>query len=81
MYSVKRPSTLNLLFKNPAAFREQGPKWRKLSLMFKGMGLGYPKSIKVLKRRYEDALLSILHQQITKNRYKPMGSQGRENGQ
>jgi hypothetical protein len=64
-----------------AAFREQGPKWRKLPLMFKGMGLGYPKSIKVLKRRYEDALLSILHQQITKNCYKPMGSQGRENGQ
>jgi hypothetical protein len=64
-----------------AAFRHRGPKWKKLAFRFKDMGMGYPKSEKVLKRRYEDALLSILHQQITKNCYKPMGSQGRENGQ
>jgi hypothetical protein len=62
-----------------AAFRERGPKWKKLAFRFKDMGMGYPKSEKVLKRRYEDALLSILHQQLYKNCYKPMGSQGREN--
>ena len=62
-----------------AAFRERGPKWKKLASRFKDMGMGYPKSEKVLKRRYEDALLSILHQQLYKNCYKPMGSQGREN--
>ena len=62
-----------------AAFRHRGPKWKKLAFRFKDMGMGYPKSEKVLKRRYEDALLSILHQQLYKNCYKPMGSQGREN--
>jgi hypothetical protein len=60
-----------------AAYRDHGPKWKKLSFTFKGMGLGYPRSKKVLKRRYEEALLSILYQQLSKSCYKFMGSQGR----
>jgi hypothetical protein len=32
-----------------AAFRDRGPKWEKVSLMLKGMGQGYPKSVYLLK--------------------------------
>ena len=53
-----------------AAFRERGPKWRLLALKFKDMGMGYPKSEKVLKHRYEESLLSILSLQVSKNWHK-----------
>ena len=42
-----------------AAFRDRGPKWRKLTQKFKGMGKGYPKYGKALKARYEQALFRI----------------------
>jgi hypothetical protein len=53
-----------------AAFRDRGPKWEKVSLMLKGMGQGYPKSVYLLKHRYEESLLSILSQQVSKNWHK-----------
>ena len=42
-----------------AAFRDRGPKWRKLAQKFKGLGKGYPKYEKALKSRYEQALFRI----------------------
>jgi hypothetical protein len=53
-----------------AAFRDRGPKWEKVSLMLKGMGQCYPKSVYLLKHRYEESLLSILSQQVSKNWHK-----------
>ena len=44
-----------------AAFRERGPKFKKLAHKFKGMGGSYPKGWRGLKKRYEEALLSILY--------------------
>jgi hypothetical protein len=44
-----------------AAFRERGPKFKKLAHKFKGMGGRYPKGWRGLKMRYEEALLSILY--------------------
>ena len=46
-----------------AAFRERGPKFKKLAHKFKGMGGSYPKGWRGLKKRYEEALLSILYAQ------------------
>ena len=46
-----------------AAFRERGPKFKKLAHKFKGMGGSYPKGWRGLKKRYEEALLRILYAQ------------------
>ena len=48
-----------------AAFRDRGPKWRKLVQKFKGMGEGYPRYEKALKSRYEQALFRIYSLQNT----------------
>jgi hypothetical protein len=53
-----------------AAFRGRGPKWKKLTFMFKGMPKGYPKSKDALRHCYEEALLSILYLQLSKNCHK-----------
>ena len=50
-----------------AVFRDRGPKWKMVADKFKGMGLGYPKDHKRLRRRYEEALLTIFHLHGTKN--------------
>ena len=50
-----------------AAFRERGPKFRKLTQKFKGMGKEYPKSEKLLKRRYEEALFTLYCHRFTKS--------------
>ena len=46
-----------------AAFRERGPKFKKLAHKFKGMGGSYPKGWRGPKKQYEEALLSILYAQ------------------
>ena len=50
-----------------AAFRERGPKFKKLTQKFKGMGKEYPKSEKLLKRRYEEALFNLYCHRFTKS--------------
>ena len=50
-----------------AAFRERGPKFKKLTQRFKGMGKKYPKTEKLLKRRYEEALFAIYYHHFTKS--------------
>jgi hypothetical protein len=50
-----------------AAFRDRGPKWKPLAEKFKRMGLGYPQDHKRLRRRYEESLLTIAHQRLSKN--------------
>ena len=50
-----------------AAFRERGPKFKKLTQKFKGMGKEYPKTEKLLKRRYEEALFAIYYHHFTKS--------------
>ena len=42
-----------------AAFRDRGPKWKQLVDRFGSMGSEYPKHVRTLRRRYEEALLSI----------------------
>ncbi len=50
-----------------AAFRERGPKWKKLAFKFKSLGQDYPEDYKRLRRRYEESLLTIFHLHVTKN--------------
>ena len=50
-----------------AAFRERGPKFKKLTQKFKGLGKEYPKSEKLLKRRYEEALFNLYCHRFTKS--------------
>ena len=61
------------------ASRGRGPKWKKLTFMFKGMPHGYPKSKDALRHCYEEALLSILYLQLSKNYHKLVGIQGPQN--
>ena len=51
---------------NSAAFRSQGPRWTWLIQRFKDREEGFPKHIVTLKRRYEEALLTILATEMSK---------------
>ena len=53
-----------------AAFRVRGPNFRKLTQRFKGMGKEYPKSEKLLKRRYEEAFFALYTHRFAKSCYR-----------
>ena len=51
---------------NSAVFRSKGPRWTWLIKHFKDREEGFPRHVTTLKRRYEEALLTILAAEMNK---------------
>lgn len=49
-----------------AAFRGRGPRWSSLVQKFRALGAPYPRKKISLQRRYEEALLTILATEVSK---------------